>query len=190
VVKLFALLRARLTVMILAAFALGLCSQELSELKKQAESGNATAQFFLGFAYKDGKGVPQDHAEAARWYRKAAEQGYASAQSNLGFAYDKGQGVPQDYAEAVRWYRKAAEQGNATAQFNLGVSYYKGRGLPQDYVSAHMWLNLAASLASGDDQKKYSDARDLVAKLMTPQQIADAQRLAREWKPKPETSRK
>jgi hypothetical protein len=46
-----------------------------------------------------------------------------------------------------------------------------------------MWLNLAASRASGDQQKTYADARELVAKKMTPQQIAEAQRRAREWKP-------
>ena len=60
-----------------------------------------------------GQGVPQDYAEAVKWYRLAAEQGYAAAQYNLGVMYDNGQGVPQDYAEAVKWYRLAAEQGDA-----------------------------------------------------------------------------
>jgi TPR repeat protein len=91
--------------------------------------------------------------------------------------------VPQDYAEAVRWFRKAGEQGDATAQFNLGLMCQRGQGVPRDYVQAHMWLNLAASRASGDDQKKYADQRDFIAGKMTAQQIAEAQRLAREWKP-------
>ncbi|MBM3775636.1 MAG: sel1 repeat family protein [Acidobacteria bacterium] len=97
--------------------------------------------------------------------------------------YAKGQAAPQDYAEAVRWYRQAAGQGNASAQLNLGLRYDKGQGAPQDYVAAHMWLNLAASRASGDDQTKFARARDLVAKKMNSQQIAEAQRLSREWKP-------
>ena len=62
--------------------------------------------------------------------------------------------------------------------------YYEGKGVAQDYVEAHMWLDLAASRVSGDDQKKYGDARGWVAKMMTSPQIAEAQRLAREWKPK------
>ena len=47
--------------------------------------------------YDRGERVPQDYAEAIKWYRKAAEQGYASAQYNLGIMYDDGEGVPQDY---------------------------------------------------------------------------------------------
>jgi TPR repeat protein len=87
-------------------------------------------------------------------------------------------------AEAVRWYRKAAEQGEPFAQGSLSVMYLESRGVPKDYVEAHMWLNLAASRASGDDQKRFADIRDLVAKKMTSQQLAEAQRRAREWKPK------
>ena len=73
------------------------------------------------------QGVPQDYAEAVKWYRLAAEQGDAVAQYNLGVMYDNGQGVPQDYAEAVKWYRLAAEQGYAHAQRNLGVMYDKAK---------------------------------------------------------------
>ena len=123
------------------------------------------------------QGVPQDDAEAVKWYRKAAEQGVAKAQFNLGVMSYKGRGVPQDDADAVRWYRKAAEQGHASAQFNLGLMYDKGRGVPQDYLLAHMWLNLAA--ATGHEKSR--KGRDIVAKRMTPAQIAEAHRLAREW---------
>ncbi len=94
--------------------------------------------------------------------------------------YEKGNGVPQDYKEAVRWYRLAAEQGDADAQYNLGLMHAKGRGVPQDNVQAHMWMSLVA--AQGDEQARKS--RDIVAEKMTPAQRADAQRLAREWKPK------
>jgi TPR repeat protein len=61
--------------------------------------------------------------------------------------------------------------------------YYAGEGVPQDYVQAHMWINLAAAHANGDSQKKYAGARDEVAAKMDAAQIAEAQRLAREWKP-------
>ena len=121
-----------------------------------------------------------DYKSAARLFRPFAEQGDAGAQYVLGRMYSLGQGVPQDYAEAMKWYRKAAEQGDASAQNNLGVMYDNGEGVPQDYVEAHMWFNLAA--AQGNAQAKTN--RDLVAKRMTSEQIAEAQRLAREWRPK------
>ena len=93
--------------------------------------------------------------------------------------YVEGRGVPQDYAEAVNWYRKAANQGDAMAQYNLGSMYADSQGVPQDYVRAYMWFSLSA--AQGDkDAGKY---RDLAAPRMTPAQIAEAQKLARDWKP-------
>jgi TPR repeat protein len=148
--------------------------------RKAAEQGNAEAQFNLGFMYALGQGVPQrDDAASAGWYSKAAEQGYAKAQVSLGLMYEAGLGVRKDNAAAAGWYRKAAEQGNAEAQVFLGVMYREGRGVPQDYASAHMWFNLAA--ASGDEAA--AQARDMVAAQMTPAQIAEAQKLAREWKP-------
>ena len=137
--------------------------------------------------YDSGQGVPQDYAEAVKWYRLAAEQGNAKAQYNLGVMHDKGQGVPEDYAEAVKWYRLAAEQGNAKAQYNFGAMYAKGQGLPQDYVQAYMWFNLAASRFSAseaEDRDEAVEAHDAVASLMTPAQLAEAQKMAREWKPK------
>ncbi len=92
----------------------------------------------------------------------------------------RAEAVPHDDAEAVRWYRRAAEQGHAGVQFNLGLMYRKGRGVRQDYVQAHMWVNLAA--AQGDEKAR--KARDKLAEQLTPAQIAEARRLAREWKPK------
>jgi len=97
-----------------------------------------------GENYSYGRGVPQDHAEAAKWYRKAAEQGFAAGQQSLGCCYDYGQGVAQDYAEAVKWYRKAAEQGDAAGQQGLGCCYHYGQGVAQDYAEAVKWFRKAA----------------------------------------------
>ena len=85
----------------------------------------------------------------------------------------------RDYQTAVRLIRPLAEQGNANAQYTLGVLYDNGLGVPQDRVMAYMWLNLAAM----QGRESAATFRDLVARLMTPQQIAEAQKLAREWKP-------
>jgi uncharacterized protein len=89
----------------------------------------------------------------------------------------------------VRWYRKAAEQGEASAQSDLGAMYESGQGVTQDHVLAHMWFNLATSRYPASEQEGREKARrnrDSVASKMTPAQIAEAQRLAREWKPKKE----
>jgi len=121
-----------------------------------AEQGDAKAQNKLGFIYANGRGVPPDDTEAVKWWRLAAEQGHA---------------------EAAELYRRAAEQGDAKAQFILGIFYGIGRGIPQDYVSARMWFTLAAAQGHENAHK----AHDIVAKRMTPDQIAEAQRMAREW---------
>ncbi len=126
-----------------------------------------------------------------KWFRKSAEQGHGKAQSNLGTMYYKGEGVPPDYAEAALWYRKAANQGYAKAQNNLGFMYSKGQGVSQDHVQAHMWLDLAVSRSPlGRQYDSAVKKRDVAAKNMTPAQIAEAQRLAREWMAKFQEARK
>jgi TPR repeat protein len=137
--------------------------------------------------YTNGHGVARDDAAAATWYRKAADQGAAPAQNNLGVGYANGPGVPQDDAAAVTWYRKAADQGYARAQHNLGAMYENGRGVSQDYLQAHKWYNLAAArypASETGEREKAERNRGLVAVKMTAAQFVEAQRLAREWKPK------
>ena len=100
--------------------------------------------------------------------------------------YHYGRGVPQDYAEALRLFRLSADQGVASAQVKLGLMYDDGEGVLQDYVEAHMWYNLAAAQQTGEDRDRTVVLRDDVAKRMTAEQMADAQRRAREWTPTPE----
>ncbi len=121
-----------------------------------------------------------DYATALRLWRPLAEQGNAEAQVGLGLLYLNGWGVPRDYAAAVAWYRKGAEQGAAKAQNNLGLLYTHGVGVPRDFVQAHMWFTLSAAQGNADATKNRANA----AAKMTPAQIAEAQKLAREWKPK------
>jgi TPR repeat protein len=172
-----------------------------------AEQGHAKAQRRIGAMYYEGEGVPQDYVETVKWYRLAADQGHAGAQFRLGELYDPDQGprgIQQDVQNTEKWWILAADQGHAGAQFNLGVMYehgprpdrevsrarnrwkdgpeiYKARpsdpfpyfqGLDQDFVLAHKWYNLSANGAD----------RDAVARRMTPEQIVEAQRLAREWR--------
>ena len=116
--------------------------------------------------------------------RARAEQGDAEAQFHLGVKYDGGfWRRPQ---EAVQWYRRAANQGHARAQANLGLMLGEGRGVPRDYVEAHLWSSLAAAQLTGEDRELAVKNRDALAARMTADQIADAQRRAREWTPTPE----
>jgi TPR repeat protein len=142
-----------------------------------AEQGHAGAQYQLGVMYEYGRGVPPNDAEAVKWYTEAAGRGVAAAQYKLGIMYDNGWGVSGSDAEAVKWYRKAAVQGHAYAQYDLGLMFASGAGVPRDYVRAHMWLNLA--IAQGNNHM--IKHRNEIAKNMTPAQIADARRMAREW---------
>ena len=102
--------------------------------------------------------------------------------------YENGQGVPQNYAEALKWHQLAAEQGNAGAQYNLGLMYSSGQqGVPQDFLRAHIWFNLAGSrLPAGADRDKAVEGRDFAATQMPAAQIAEAQELARKWRPRGE----
>ena len=141
-----------------------------------------TAPAWAGFEEGEAAHERGDYATALREWRPLAKQGNASAQSGLGIMYAAGRGVPQDYAAAVGWWRKAAEQGHANAQYNLGTMYANGLGVPQDYAQAHMWLNLTASnLLPVKDRDNAVKNRDIVAAKMTLAQIAEAQRMAREW---------
>ena len=87
----------------------------LLETRRLAEQGDAPAQYNLGFMYANGEGVPENDAEAVRWYRMAAEQGNASAQYNLGVMYANGEGVPENYVLSYAWFNLAAAQGDEGA---------------------------------------------------------------------------
>ncbi|APG63146.1 hypothetical protein LPB140_10495 [Sphingorhabdus lutea] len=116
-----------------------------------------------------------DYAEAFREFEPLAEQGDARAQYNLGFMYSDGQGVAQDYAMAVKYYRLAADQGKANAQFSLGLRYGLGEGVAQNYLLAHMWLNIA----SANGAEKASEAREIIVKRMSRNDILKAQEKAK-----------
>ena len=148
------------------------------------------AQFNLAQLYDRGRGAPADPAAAARLYRAAAEQGHAGAQVNLGRLYRDGRGVAGDDAEAVRWYRRAAGQGQPFAQFNLAQMYGAGAGVQQDDVAAYMWYTVAADRlsldrrdASAGARTRAVEARAALARRMRPADVAEAERLAREWRP-------
>jgi len=143
------------------------------------EQGHTKAQHNLGWMYYIGEGVVQDYKEAMKWFRLSAEQGTEGtvrSQYNLGVMYENGEGVIQDYKEAVKWYHLAAEQGDVTSQSILGYAYGVGQGVIQDKVIGYMYSYIAAE--NGDEAGKNN--RDVAAMQITSEQLAKAQKLARE----------
>lgn len=145
-----------------------------------AEAGLDQAQFNCGVLWADGRGGETDPARAVDWYRLAAEQGHVGAMNLLGLALAGGaEGVPQDLAAARGWLERTAALGNPVGLFALGQFHAEGLGVERDLVAAHVWFNLAA--AYGHPQG--AEARGQIEALLTPEQIRDAQKMARDWRP-------
>ena len=148
-----------------------------------AQKGLAQAQLELGLCYLDGRGINPNGTEALKWFRTASSQGLAGADYEIGLCYLQGVGVAKDIQEGIQWTTRAAEKGVAASQNRLGLAYEKGEGVPQDYIQAYKWFALAAA----QDDEHAADIRVSLAKmegLLTKDQIAQAQSLAREFKPK------
>lgn len=162
----------------LAASKQGDHATALRHFRSLAEAGDPRAERQLGLIYRGSKGVVKDEAVAAEWFARAAQKGDAVSQYNLGTMYATGRGVERNYNQAVLWLRKAADQGNVFAQNNLGIMYAAGTGVAKDLVQAEKWFLLAAAQGNADAL----DNIERAARQMTPAQIAEAQKLAREWR--------
>jgi hypothetical protein len=149
--------------------------------RRWAEQGDAEAQYDLGFAYLNGRGMAKDAYNAAHWFQKAADQGHVDAQCHLGAMYEDGYGVPQDDHRAAKWFQKAADQGNALGQFGLGVVYAKLHGKLHNDCKAVKCFQKAAEQGHANAQyrlgRMYADGRgvaqDRVNALKWLQKAAD-----------------
>ncbi len=159
------------------AYSEGDYATALTEWQPLAEQGDRDGQFGLGLLYANGWGVELNDDEALKWYRFAVEQGHAEAAYNLAVMCANGWGVPQSDDEAFKWYSIAAEGGFTTAQISLGKMYAIGFGAPQDNVQAHKWYNIAAML----DDYNAEFERDEMARMMSPEDVAEAEELAAKW---------
>lgn len=153
---------------------------DLEKAKPFAEQGSAEDQYQLGMRYEHAS--PHDHREAISWYRMAAQQRHVGALYRLCVLSDKGRGMAQDYQEALRWCQLASDQGHGQAMFIIGQHYANGLGVLKDVVQAHQWYNLAAA----HGYEAAAKWRDRLAQDMTSTQVAQAQFLARNWRPRPD----
>ncbi len=168
----------RIFASVLLASALGQAQtpSDVARWNHEAERGDARAQFWLGVAYKRGKGVEQDFGQALKWFKKSAKRGNADAENLLGQIYEDAEGVPQDYRQAAKWYRAACEHrpdygGAGQGCNNLGLLYLDGRGLKRNSVEAYKYFRLADSEMNLDTAKR----------RMTDGEIAEAERRTERW---------
>jgi TPR repeat protein len=149
--------------------------------RRAADQGDQSARLRLaGMADKGVPVEPHSEDEAGKSHRKIvqrAEWGDAHAECLLGSMYYDGDGVSRDHAEAAKWWRRAAEQGEDSAQTNLASLYLSGSGVPQSDVEAYKWCDIA--VANGN--KNAGGLRNSLIEVMTPAQIAEGQKLARQW---------
>ena len=132
----------------------------------------------LADMYFYGEGISKDYNKALTLLMKLGEQGDRLAQYKTGEIYYEGLGVKKNVKNSAIWYIKAAESGYELAQYRIARMYFEGDGVIQDYVEAYKWANLAAM-----KEEKNRGLRDTIKKVMTAEQIAEAQKLAREFKP-------
>lgn len=133
------------------------------------------AALMMGVACEEGKGIPQNFAEAVEWYRKAIVLGQHEAYAYLGSAYLDGRGVPASEEEAVFQLQEGADKGDARSQRRLAVLYTQGKGVPYDYEKALHWSLEAAK--GGDVQAMYLAGAMYEKGVGTTRSVEDARRL-------------
>ncbi len=121
-------------------------------LRNAALKGDASAAYEIGVRFAEGKGVPVNLDEAAKWYDRAANAGVIPATFRLGTFYEKGLSVKKDIDIARRYYTQAAERGNAKAMHNLAVLDADGGGKGANYKGASQWFRKAADRGVADSQ--------------------------------------
>lgn len=155
------------------------------ELEPLAKQGNADAMYLVGSMHHMGMGVPPSYKDAAEWYRKSADAGKLDAIFTMGVVYEGGIGVPRSAKEAFTWYKKSADRGFYPGQLKIAHMYATGRGIKKDPPNAYLWYAIAerSTPRTGNDKNEIPIVKDKLSTMMTKEQVADADRKAKAWKP-------
>lgn len=155
------------------------------ELEPLAKQGNADAMFLVGSMYHLGAGTPVSYKDAAEWYRKSADAGKLDAIFTMGVVYEGGIGQARSIGEAFKWYKKSADRGFYAGILKVANMYGKGQGIPKDNAQAYLWYSIAELRAPKDSNDRYElpIVKDKLSTLLTKEQVADAERKAKAWKP-------
>lgn len=139
-----------------------------------ADKGDADAAFNLGQAYRLGKGVPLDLAQAQSWLERAARKGHVDAQSTLGLLlFQNGNQVG-----AMRWLKGAAEAGEPRALLMVGTALYNGDGVPADPVTAYAYVSRAAAQGLAPAQSTLADMDEVMPLDQRQKGVELAQKMA------------
>jgi len=163
-----------------AAYRAGDMQTAFEIFTKHASEGDSIAQHNLGYMYENGGGVRKSLRHAYDWYEKAAEQGHVHSMYKASYAYAIGEGRERDLDIQREWLYRAAERGHGAAFNNLSVIYSDGRGVPKDLVKAYMLARLGADMGDGIAGLQLESYN--LPSLMTPRQIAEANRRADAWR--------
>ncbi len=155
------------------------------ELEPLAKQGNADAMFLVGSMYHLGAGTTVSYKDASDWYRKSADAGKVDAIFTMGVVYEGGIGQPRSIAEAFKWYKKSADRGFYPGILKTANMYGKGQGISKDNALAYLWFSIAELRAPKDSNDRYElpIVKDRLTTLLTKEQVADADRKAKAWKP-------
>lgn len=155
------------------------------ELEPLAKQGNADAMYLVGSMYHMGMGTSPSYKDAAEWYRKSADAGKPDAVFTMGVVYEGGIGVPRNGKESFAWYKKSADRGFYPGQLKVANMYAKGQGVPKDPAASYLWYAIAERFTprAGNDRFEIPIIKDKLSAMMTKEQIADADRKAKAWKP-------
>ncbi len=107
-------------------------------LQKQASSGGADDQYFLGQLYESGILISRNMKSATDWYKISSQNSGGDASFKLGQMFASGE--PPNWVEAQKWFSLAAEQDNSEAAARLGILYFNGLGVDRDLEKAFFWL--------------------------------------------------
>lgn len=162
----------------------------------------------VGRMIKDGDNASNaDSTLAVTFLTRAAELGNRDAQNAIGELYKSGRWLLKDYELAARYFAQSAQQASDTAPKSLAIAFLRGQGVEQNKVQAYVWFSLstlgvtngrgsyglelqrvlqwasAEKSALEDDGLDAATVRDELAETMKPEEVAEAQRLARQWRP-------
>ena len=147
-----------------------------------ADKGHADAQYQLGVAYRNGIATRENHEKSAEYFQQAAEQGHPLAKTSFAYFLLRGIGVPKDIEKASKLFHETAAYGDPGAHEELGRMYFEGEGVEKDIVEAYKWTFMATRSMT------QFEAPALLRKLkeqITPEQLTEAEKSIKEWKPKP-----
>jgi tetratricopeptide (TPR) repeat protein len=151
----------------------------LQWLTKASDAGDADANYWIGQAYEQGRGVAPDQKEATKWFSKGARMGDPSSQNSFAINLAEGNGTRKDTAQAIDWFRKSAEQGNDEAGCNLALHHMRGEGVEKDYVLALMWGLISGRIATQMHCLSEIDTHDMLQ--MSAAQESEATQRANAW---------